>query len=163
MKTVTDTAILRLRAIAGGEVWCDVTKKRTLGLLEWDYSITAGLNPSPFHSGDKGRLNNWFSGWLTLKTEKKWVEMKWTVWGWMDWNAEYSRVDKSHLHGQNVHGGLKWDSWARKRERGLKWEERAWSLQASKKASGTVRVAEKKEDGFTKLKEVLCCREAGKS
>lgn len=30
------------------------------------------------------------------------------------------------------------------------------------KASGTVKVAEKKEDGFTKLSEVLCCREAGR-
>ncbi len=59
--------------------------------------------------------------------------MKWTVWGWMDWNAEYSRVDKSHLHGQNAHGGLQWDSRARKRERGLKWKERVWSLQASKR------------------------------
>ncbi len=107
--------------------------KRTLGLLEWDYSITAGLNPSPFHSGDNGRLNNWFSGWLTLKTQKKVSSNEVNCLGWMDWNAEYSRVDKSHLHGQNAHGGLQWDSRARKRERGLKWKERVWSLQASKR------------------------------
>lgn len=31
------------------------------------------------------------------------------------------------------------------------------------KASGTVRVAEKKVEGFTKLSEVLCCREAGRN
>lgn len=58
--------------------WGGATKKRTRGLLEWDYSITAGLNPSLFHSGDKGRLNNWFSGWLTMKTEEKKSELKWS-------------------------------------------------------------------------------------
>lgn len=30
------------------------------------------------------------------------------------------------------------------------------------KASGTMRVAEKKEDGFTKLSEVFYCHEAGR-
>ncbi|RXN19896.1 hypothetical protein ROHU_025415 [Labeo rohita] len=47
-------------------------------------------------------------------------------------------------------------------ELGLKWEERVWSrLRGFQKASGIVRVAEKKEDGFTQLPKVLCCHEAG--
>lgn len=78
----------------------------------------------------------WIIGFLAdwpWKHRKKWVEMKWTVWGWMNWNAEYLRVDKSYLHGQNAHGGLQWDSRAWKRERGLKWEERVCSLQASRR------------------------------
>lgn len=76
------------------------------------------LTPLAFIQVIKGGwIIGFLADWPWTHREKK-AEINWTIWGWTDWNAEYYKVDKSHLHGQNVHGGLKWHSWERNRERG---------------------------------------------
>lgn len=53
---------------------------------------------------------------------------------------------------------------SKKERKGPEKGRKSWEPSGFQKASGIVRVAEKKADaGFTKLTEVLCFRKAGKS
>lgn len=120
-------------------------KKKALGLLEWDYSITAGLNPSPFHSGDKGRLNNWFSGWLTLKTEKselKWSELSGGGWIEMLSTRELIRaicMDKMSMEdwSETAEQEREKGAWNGKKELGVfRLPEGLWYREGGRKESG---------------------------